>query len=79
MDLVRAGKLLEAGDWDAAHRILQEDESALGSWGHGIVHIMEGDLDNARYWYRRAQRRFPGAGSVAAEIVAFRKAVGEHA
>jgi len=74
MDLVRAGELLEAGDWQAAHLILQEDDSALGSWGHGIVHIMEGDLDNARYWYRRAGRRFPGADALAAEIAAFRKA-----
>ena len=79
MDLARAGKLLEAGDWEAAHLILQEDESALGSWGHGIVHIMEGDLDNARYWYRRAGRRFAGADSVAAEIAAFRKAASERA
>ena len=75
MDLVRAGELLEAGDWQAAHLIVQEDESTLGSWGHGIVHIMEGDLDNARYWYRRAQRRFPGADSAVAEIASFRKAV----
>ena len=73
--LIRAGELLEAGDWQGAHLILQEDESALGSWGHGIVHIMENDLDNARYWYRRARRRVPGADSVSAEIAAFRTAV----
>ena len=75
MDLVRAVTLLESGNWDAAHRILQEDDSPLACWGHGIVHIMEGDLGNAHYWYRRARRRFPGAGSVADEIAALKLAV----
>ena len=27
-------------------------------WLHGIVHVLEGDLDNARYWYKRAKRTF---------------------
>lgn len=73
-DLARAAKLLEAGDGESAHRIVQADDSALACWGHGIVHAMEGDLDNARYWYRRARRRFPGAERVAAEIGAFKAA-----
>jgi hypothetical protein len=45
---------LDKGDWQAAHNIVQSDESAAGCWVHGIVHVMEGDLDNARYWYGRA-------------------------
>lgn len=78
MDLARAVKLLEAGRWEAAHRIVQEDDSALACWGHGIVHIMEGDLANARYWYRRARRRFPGTDSVAGEIAALRVAAAKN-
>ena len=46
-----------AGDWQAAHLIVQEYEGdAIASWIHGIVHRMEGDLANARYWYRRCHR-----------------------
>jgi len=41
----------------------------------GIVHIMEGDLDNARGWYKRAEREFPGANAAQAEIAAARRAV----
>ena len=78
-DLVRAATLLEAGDWQAAHAIVQEDDSALACWGHGIVHIMEGDLSNARYWYRRARRRFPVSGSVAGEIAALRDRITKQA
>jgi hypothetical protein len=59
-DLRQAVRLLAAGDWQGAHQIVQEDEeSRLACWAHGIVHIMEGDLPNARYWYRVAGRAFP--------------------
>lgn len=49
---------LDQGDWNAAHKIVQSDASATGCWVHAIVHVMEGDLDNARYWYGRAARVF---------------------
>src|SRR2546423_12782141 len=59
-DLQRAAELLAAGDWQAAHAIVQDDGSAGAAWLHGIVHTLEGDLDNARYWYRQAGRGFRG-------------------
>jgi len=73
--LGRAVDLLARGDWQAAHEIVQKDEdSALSCWAHGIVHVMEGDLPNARYWYRQAKRPFPKDYSVADEIEALRNA-----
>jgi hypothetical protein len=58
--LAKAASHLERGDWQAAHEIVQKDEdSVLACWAHGIVHIMEGDIPNARYWYDRASRVFP--------------------
>jgi hypothetical protein len=69
--------LLEQGDWQGAHKIVQEDEeSALSCWAHGIVHVMEGDLPNARYWYGQAKRAFPRDYSVPAEIAALKDACG---
>jgi hypothetical protein len=44
------------GEWEAAHRIAQDDASAEGSWVHAWLHRMEDDLTNARYWYRQARR-----------------------
>ncbi len=44
------------GKWETAHQIAQDDTSAEGAWVHAWLHRIEGDLDNARYWYRRAQR-----------------------
>ena len=67
---------LERGEWQAAHEIVQKDEdSPLSCWAHGIVHVMEGDLPNARYWYGQAKRNFPKDYSVAVEIAALKDAI----
>ncbi|MGH7325725.1 MAG: hypothetical protein ACREJ9_13935 [Candidatus Rokuibacteriota bacterium] len=71
----RVVELLEAGQWQQAHEIVQKDESTLAAWLHGIVHTLEGDLDNAQYWYRRAGRPFDGRDAVQTEIAAARQSV----
>jgi hypothetical protein len=68
-DLRQAVRHLQAGDWQAAHAIVQDDEdSRIACWAHAIVHVMEGDLANARYWYRKAGRTF--SADAAAETAA---------
>jgi hypothetical protein len=42
------------GDWDAAHRIVQDESSREAAWVHAYLHRVEGDLGNAGYWYRQA-------------------------
>ena len=42
------------GDWDQAHRIVQDDSSRDAAWVHAYLHRVEGDLGNAGYWYRQA-------------------------
>lgn len=74
--LAEALDLLDRGDWRAAHEIVQKESSPLAAWLHGIVHTLEGDLDNAQYWYRRADRPFRGADAVQEEIGAARRALG---
>jgi hypothetical protein len=44
------------GDWDKAHGIVMKQESREAAWVHAYLHRVEGDLDNAGYWYRRARR-----------------------
>ena len=68
-ELEKALTHLEGGDWQAAHEIVQrDDESALSCWAHGIVHIIEGDIPNARYWYGQAKRPFPPKPDAAREV-----------
>jgi hypothetical protein len=55
-DLLRAVELALAGNWDAAHQLVQQYEEGTAAWIHAVLHKMEGDLGNARYWYRRANR-----------------------
>ena len=42
------------GDWDRAHKIVMNEETADAAWVHAYLHRVEGDLGNAGYWYRRA-------------------------
>ena len=53
-DLLEAIDLALAGEWDAAHQIVQQYEDATAAWIHAVLHKIEGDQDNSRYWYRRA-------------------------
>ncbi len=50
--LWQAGK----GDWHAAHELAQAQEDRDGAWVHAYLHRQEGDLSNAAYWYRRANK-----------------------
>jgi hypothetical protein len=42
------------GDWDRAHKIVQDEDSRDAAWVHAYLHRVEGDLGNAGYWYRQA-------------------------
>lgn len=47
-----------AGDWPAAHVMVQDpsETDAAAAWIHAVVHRMEGDVSNARYWFARCGR-----------------------
>jgi hypothetical protein len=44
------------GEWDKAHGLVMDESSREAAWVHAYLHRVEGDLDNARYWYRQARR-----------------------
>ena len=54
------------GHWDEAHKIVQDEASADAAWVHAYLHRVEGDLGNAGYWYRRADKPV-GAGPLETE------------
>jgi len=47
---------LKKGDWEKSHAIAQDLHDAHGSWIHALLHLVEGDLGNARYWFAEAGR-----------------------
>jgi TPR repeat protein len=44
------------GSWDRAHSLVQHDGTEDAAWVHAHLHRVEGDLENANYWYRKAGR-----------------------
>jgi hypothetical protein len=74
--LLEAVELALRGDWQAAHLIAQaHEEDEIANWIHAVVHRMEGDLGNARYWYGRCGRALREETSTAAELREIRAAL----
>jgi len=70
-DLLKAVELALAGEWDAAHNLVQQyEDDAIAAWIHAVLHKIEGDLANSRYWYRRADRLDRVTEEPRAELVA---------
>ena len=44
------------GDWQKAHGIVMGEAGGDAAWVHAYLHRLEGDGDNAAYWYRQARR-----------------------
>jgi hypothetical protein len=59
----------QKGDWDKAHKIVMDDNGRDAAWVHAYLHRLEGDADNAAYWYRQARRPM-AAGAHPAEWAA---------
>ena len=70
-DLLQAVELALAGKWDVAHqRVQQYEDDATAAWIHAVLHKLEGDLANSRYWSRRADRMDRIAEEPRAELAA---------
>ena len=47
------------GDWDKAHKLIQNIDDANAAWIHAYLHRKEGDISNADYWYTHAGKQRP--------------------
>ena len=67
--LAQALRRARAGNWHGAHEIVQQHEGdARADWIHAVLHRIEGDLGNARYWYRRCGQALPDVEPPQAEL-----------
>lgn len=41
-------------DWHQSHQLIDHESEKNCTWVHAYLHRKEGDLSNARYWYRRS-------------------------
>jgi hypothetical protein len=75
-DLLQAIDLAAAGQWNAAHEMVQQYKTdTTAAWIHAVLHKIEGDHDNSRYWYRRAGRLEHFSDEPKAELAEIRKEV----
>src|SRR2546427_8929608 len=59
---------LRKNEWNKAHAIVMGMRDKLAFRIHGLVHRIEGDFGNARYWYDRAGVQFSKSKTLASEI-----------
>jgi hypothetical protein len=74
--LAEAIERLLANDWRAAHSLVQDLDDPLAWRIHGLVHRVQGDLANSRYWYGKAGVALDDARSVEDEISQLREYLG---
>jgi len=75
-NLLQALDLALSGQWDAAHKIVQQYEAdTTAAWIHAVLHKIEGDQDNSRYWYRRAGKLEHASDEPKAELAEIIKEV----
>ena len=54
LDCLDAIELALNDKWDDAHKIVQEISTPNAQWIHAVLHKIEGDESNSRYWYSRS-------------------------
>lgn len=67
-ELLKAIKLAQNGQWDESHRIVQEYNNPTACWIHAVLHKIEGDESNSRYWYARCDADYEGFLDVNQEL-----------
>ena len=75
-NLLQAIDLTVAGQWNAAHEVVQQYETdTTAAWIHAVLHKIEGNRDNSRYWYQRAGKLEHVSDEPTAELAKIRKEV----
>jgi len=52
-ELILAVQAALNGEWDQSHQIVQNHNDTTANWIHAVLHKIEGDAWNSRYWYAR--------------------------
>lgn len=75
-DLIEATEKALAGDWAAAHGIVQRHEDdPTACWIHACLHKIEPDESNSRYWYRRSGHSYEEYADARQELIAIKAAL----
>ncbi len=69
--LLTAVKLALDGEWDASHKIAQDYSDTTANWIHAVLHKIEGDVWNSKYWYARTHgKKYEDFAQARSELIA---------
>lgn len=75
-ELIHAVDAALQGRWDEAHDAAQRHEGvAEADWLHAVLHKIEGDAGNSRYWYGRTRHGYDDFSDGNIELLAIRAAL----
>ncbi len=64
------------GDWDKSHKIAQDYSDDTANWIHAVLHKIEGDEWNSKYWYARTNgKNYEDFSDANAELIAIQNSL----
>ena len=63
------------GNWTLAHDIVKDYEDPFSCWIHAVLHKIEGEAGNSRYWYAQTTNSFEGYADPREELMAIKRAL----
>ncbi len=64
------------GDWDKSHKIAQDYSDTMANWIHAVLHKIEGDEWNSKYWYARTNgKKYDDFSDATEELVAIQNSL----
>ena len=74
--LVKACELALAGDWNGAHNIAQDYSDSTANWIHAVLHKIEGDSSNSKYWYAKTKgKKYENFSEANTELIAIQNSL----
>ncbi|UCH52894.1 MAG: hypothetical protein JSW09_09915 [Pseudomonadota bacterium] len=75
-ELLKAIDAALSDNWDRAHKIVQQyEDDSTACWIHAVLHKIEGDAGNSRYWYSRSTHTYGEFADAKQELAAIKRAV----
>ncbi len=66
------------GEWDQSHEIAQDYSDTTANWIHAVLHKIEGDEWNSKYWYARtAGKNYEDFSDATYELKAIQKVLNQ--
>ena len=79
--LLKACELALVGDWGGAHNIAQDysddvNNANMANWIHAVLHKIEGDEWNSKYWYAKTKgKKYADFTSASEELKAIQNSL----